>query len=143
MKIWNLISLFVLALVCGINVIATARRIPPPPRMRPEIPQDVVMRFEQRMAGVRDALRARDVRGTLGYLADIPADDLAVNDEGMQEYFLTQFALAPWVLNPKTNDCRWIIANLRTKAIGNRMPTGFHVANDFGRGVWLLEKGAR
>ena len=143
MSSWYASTLLVVALVCGINLVATARRIPPPPRIPPEIPQDVVMRLEERMAGVRDELRARDVRGTLGYVADIPADDLAASHEGMQEYFLTQFALAPWVLDPKTNDCRWIIANLRTKPIADRTPAGFRVAKDLGRGVWLLEKGAQ
>ena len=143
MKTWNLISLFALALVCGINVVATARRIPPPPRTPPETPQDVVMRLEQRMSGVRDVLRTRAVRSPLGYVADLPAAELGTSHEGMQEYFLAQFALVPWVVDPKTEDCRWIIANLHTKPIADRIPAGFRVAEDFGRGVWLLEKTAR
>lgn len=143
MSNWYSSALLLLALVCGINVVATARRIPPPPRMPPEIPQDVVMRLEQRMSGVRDALRARDAHGTLGYLADLPPAELRASHEGMQEYFLTQFALVPWVADPETNDCRWIVANLHTKSITDRMPSGFRVVEDFGRGVWLLEKTAR
>ena len=134
------LSLLVLALVCGINVVATARRIPPPPRMPPEIPQDVVVRLEQRMSGVRDALRTRAIRGALGYIADLPPTELRTSHEGMQEYFLTQFALVPWVVEPETNDCQWIVANLHTKPISERMPPGFRVVEDFGGGVWLLEK---
>jgi hypothetical protein len=140
MRSWCAITLLLLALVCGINLVATARRIPPAPRVPPEIPQDVVMRLEQRMAGVRDALRAHAARDPIGYVADIPAADLAASHDGMQEYFLTQFAVVPWVVDPKADDCRWIIANLHTKPVSDRMPAGFRVAEDFGRGVWLLEK---
>src|SRR5688500_10698223 len=121
MSRWHASTLLVLALVCGINVVATGRRIPPPPRIPPEVPQDVVIRLEQRMSGVREALHTRNVRGTLGYVADLPAAELGASHEGMQEYFLTQFALVPWVVDPKTEDCRWIIANLHTKTIADRM----------------------
>lgn len=140
MKPWSMVAIVALLLVCGMNVVAMVRRVPPPARMPAALPSNVVMRQEQRMAGLRHALEKRSVRGTLGYLADVPANELPAHPRGMEEYFLTQFALLPWILDTRAEECTWIVVNLSTSAIGARMPPGFRVAESFGSGVWLLEK---
>jgi hypothetical protein len=139
-KVWGTITLVVLVAVGAINLAATARRVPPQPRAPAAVPSNVVMRQEQRLAGLRASLQARDVRGTVGYLADLPAHELAASHPAMESYFLTQFALAPRVLDASANGARWIVANLHTTTIAQRLPAGFRVAEDFGKGVFLLEK---
>lgn len=140
MKAWSAISAVVLVIVCGINVLVMVRRVPPPARRPEAIAANVVMRQERRMAAVVRALRRQDVRGAVGYLADVPAAELPAYPRGMEEYFLTQFALVPWILDTRAEECNWIVANLATSEIAARVPPGFRVAEDFGGGVWLLEK---
>jgi hypothetical protein len=95
------------------------------------------------MAAVRQALESRGVRGTIGYLADVPSADLAASPQGMEDYFLTQFALVPWVLEASMQEGEWMVANLRAASIGDRTPPGFQVVQDCGRGVFLLRKTER
>jgi hypothetical protein len=140
MKLWSAVMVLALAVVAGINLVTTARRIPPPPRAPVAIPQNVVMRHEQRFAAVRDALKTRSVSRAIGYLADLPPTELRASERSMREYFLTQFALAPWILDATAGDSQWVIANLHTARIADRMPAGFRVVEDFGDGVALLEK---
>ena len=140
MKAWNVIAVLGLVLVCGINVVAMARRVPPPPRAAAVSHPNVVMRHQQRLAGVREALARRGVRGTIGYLADVPVAELSAHPRGMEEYFLTQFALVPWVLEARADDRDWLVANLHATSAAERMPAGFRVAEDFGGGVALLER---
>lgn len=140
MKAWHAFSLLVVVLVCGINLAATARRVPPPPRAPTSNPTNVVMRHEQRMAPVVRALRAREVRSPIGYLADVRGSELAASHSGMEGYFLTQFALTPWLLSVQPEACEWIVAHLQTTTLAERTPAGFRVAESFGDGVWLLER---
>ena len=140
MKLWSAVMVLALAVVAGINLVTTARRILPPPRAPVVIAKNVVMRHEHRFAAVRDALKARSVSHAIGYLADLPPTELRSSERGMQEYFLTQFALAPWILDATAGDTQWVIVNLHTTRIADRMPVGFRVAEDFGDGVALLEK---
>ena len=143
MKAWSVITFLALVGVGVVNIVATLRRVPPPPRFTPAVPSIVVMRHEQRMTTVRRALESRGVRGTVGYLADVSAADLPANARGMEEYFLTQFALVPWVLDAKAQDCEWVIANLRAAVIAERTPVGFQVTDDCGAGVFLLRRTER
>jgi hypothetical protein len=142
-KAWSTIAIVVLVAMCAINMAATARRVPPQPRAPAAVPSNVVMRQEQRFAGLRASLQARDVRGTVGYVADLPALELAASHPAMEAYFLTQFVLVPCIVDARTEDSRWIVADLHTKSIAERLPAGFRVAEDFGHGVLLLEKVAR
>ena len=143
MKAWGVISAVALLAVCGVNVVATALRVPPSPRLTPAVPANPVMRHEQRMAAVRRALETRGVRGTIGYLTDVAAADLAANPRGMEDYFLTQFALVPWVLDAKAQEYDLIVANLHGTSIGERTPPGFRVLDDCGNGVFLLQRTER
>lgn len=140
MKAWIMLTWVALLAVCGVNVGSTLRRVPPAPRASGGGERDVVMRHEQRMAALRHALQVRGVRGTVGYVADVPALELANTPRGREEYFLTQFALAPWLLNAELRDCDWAVANLHRATIEERMPAGFQVSDELGDGVWLVRK---
>ena len=140
MKAWVVFSFAVLLVACGINVVAMARRILPPPRAASAVPANVVMRHEVRMSVLRQAMNREGVSGIVGYIADVPAPELARDARGMQEYFLTQFALVPRVLDAKAQDCQWAIVNLHTTPIAQRMPAGFQVNDDCGDGVFLLRR---
>jgi hypothetical protein len=140
MKIWGLVTVVALLGVGAVNVIATALRVSPAPRLAPAIPANPVMRQEQRMAELRRAMQARGAGGTIGYLTDVAAADLAADPRGMEEYFLTQFALVPWVLDARMQTSEWLVANLHAASISERAPSGYRVIDDCGGGVFLLRR---
>jgi hypothetical protein len=141
-NVCNTIALVVLVAACAFNMIATVRRVPPPPRAPVAVPSNVVMQYEQRLAGVRASLQKRQVSGTVGYLADLPATEMAGNHHAMEAYFLTQFVLVPLIVDAKAEGSKWIVANLHATTIAERLPPGFRVVEEFGSGVTLLEKRA-
>jgi hypothetical protein len=143
MKAWSVTTLLALIAVCAVNIVATVQRIAPPPRIVPAVPANEVMRHELRMAELRRTLEQRGVRGTIGYLADMSAAELPANARGMEEYFLTQFALVPWVLDARAQEGEWVVANLRTARITERAPAGLQVMDDCGGGVFLLRRTER
>jgi hypothetical protein len=130
----------ILAALGGSNLWDVLRRVPPPPHYVSAAPTDVVMRHEQRFAPVLAALRARRVRGRVGYLADQPPQAMQANPRGMQEYFLTQFALVPVVLDTNLENCTWLVTNLRETTLDARVPAGFQLVDEFGDGVSLLRR---
>lgn len=141
MKTWSTISALLIALVCGLNLAQAVRRTPPPPSEPAGQPTNNVMRQEARFATLRQALQRHAIRGTLGYLTDLSPDQLATDPKGMEDYFLTQFALAPWVLDARKSDGPWAVANLRTARLEARIPPGFRLVEDLGDGVLLLREG--
>jgi hypothetical protein len=126
-----------------VNTWAVVRRVPPPSRVDSRFARDTVMRLEARLATVRASMERRKLRGKVGYLADLPPAELAADPGAMRDYFVSQFVLAPVVLEAQAESAAWIVANLRTHSIEARMPPGFRVAEDCGDGVWLLERSAR
>jgi len=139
MKTWNTIAFLALVLVCGLNIVAMIRRVPPQPRAPSLRKPNPVLEHEQRMAGVRQALQELGTRGTVGYLADVPAAQLESHPHGIEEFYLTQFALVPLVLDAQGEGCRWWVANLHASP-ARPIPAEFRVAHDFGAGVMLLER---
>ncbi|MSU50865.1 MAG: hypothetical protein EXS37_17550 [Opitutus sp.] len=142
MKTWCALSALLLAVVCGTNLIHVVRRTPPLPRFPTGVAANAAVRNEQRFAALRRALPTHGVRGTIGYVADLPPAQLAADAHGMAEYFLAQFTLAPWVLDARLTEGRWAVANLHAAHPTERMPAGFSLVEDFGDGVLLLQKGA-
>src|SRR5688572_17884671 len=101
MKAWCAICSLLIAIVAGLNLVGVVRRIPPPARHASTAGVDAVMRQERRLAGVREALQAHGARGVIGYVTDLPPAQLPHDPAAMHEYFLSQFVLAPWVLEAK------------------------------------------
>ena len=141
LKLWSFLAALVVAVLCGVNLVATLRRLPPTARLVAS-PPNGVMRHEARLAAARRALVVHGVRGTIGYLADLPPEQFAADAKAMEEYFMSQFALAPCVLDPRPGDWRWAVANLHAPGAVARLPAGFRRVEDCGDGVWLLQKTA-
>ena len=140
MNAWSLTAVVAVAITGIINLTHTARRLPPPPRA-PEIAQgNPVVRHEQRLGAVARALRRHGAHGTLGYLADLPTAQLSGDASAMEDYFLTQFVLVPWVIDAGSSDCTWALANLRHATAATRVPADFSIVEDFGQGVLLLRR---
>ena len=140
MRTWSAFVTVFVVVIATVNLIATARRIPPPSRIDPSAPPDVVLKQEARLVAVRRALERVGARGVIGYVSDLPPDQLATDAAGMREYFLSQFALAPLVLDARFGDVRWVVVNLHRAPLTARMPSGFRVVEDGGAGVWLIER---
>jgi hypothetical protein len=137
---WSAFAALLIVVLGAINLAQTIRRVPPPPRYAPRVPADVAMRHERRFAAVHAALETRGIRGPIGYLADLPPDKMREDPAAMQEFFLTQFALVPVVLDADVAHFTWTVANLHASSATDRLPAGFRIVEDFGDGVLLLRK---
>lgn len=143
MKTWSVLCALVIAGLTVVNLVKSVQHTPPPPMpVIGRLPENVVLRQEQRLAGLRRALTARGVRGQVGYIGDLSPPQMGADYRSMEEYFSAQFVLMPCVLDPKLGDSRWAVANLRRTTASERVPADFHVVEDFGDGVLLLQKGA-
>lgn len=129
------------AALSALNLHQTFQRVRPAPRV-PGSPAHVVVRLEERLAPVRRALEQRGVRGVIGYVCDLPPERMPHDHRSMEEYFASQFALVPWVLETDPAKAAWAVANLREAELGTRVPAGYRVWEDFGGGVALLGKAA-
>lgn len=85
--------------------------------------------FDHHIAQVREALPRA---GTVGYYTDLPE-----NQNGLEEYYLVQYAMAPVVV-AKSVDKDFLIANLHTQK--PLRLAGFDLVRDFGSGIQLLRK---
>lgn len=139
-QVWCVLAALIVLAVGGINLAQTARLVPPAPRHPPRVPADSALRSEQRFGRVRAALGARGIKGTIGYVTDLPPEKMRDDPASMLEFFLAQFALVPVVLDTEADVPTWALANLHAASVAERMPAGFHVVEDFGGGVFLLRK---
>jgi hypothetical protein len=83
--------------------------------------------YEQRFDDVRKILPAH---GTVGYFSDVPAD--------VGRYYLTQYALAPLVVENSTNHY-FVVGNLSDARSPIPMNRDWVLVRNFGNGVVLLE----
>lgn len=137
---WRAGTLGLVAVVAVANVVSTAQKTPPPPVGSPAGPNDPVMRQERRFAELRAGIRDRGLGGAAGYLGDLPASRLLADARGVEGYYLAQFALAPLVLDLDAERHEWIVVNLQDPAGSPKVPSGWRVEQDYGRGVRLLRK---
>ena len=136
---WIALSFLTLGVVAGLNLVRVAQRVPVVSARVSAAGADVVMQHERRLAAVRDVLRQRAIRGVIGYVTDVTPSALPADGDAMQGYFLTQFVLAPCVVEAKFADCAWAVTDYR-RATERRVPDGFRVVQDFGDGVSLLQR---
>lgn len=142
MRLWLTTTLLVLVACCGINLAHTARRTLPQPRVPAAEPANNVLRHERRFAAVVAALRAHDVRGPVGYVGDLPPAAMRGDTAAMEQYFLSQFVVAPWILDADPGRSAWVLANLQRTRPADRLPAGYAVVEDCGGGVLLLRRTA-
>lgn len=133
----------VLALISAFNLVHLVRETPPPSRIPRDVPANPVMRQEQRLAAVRAALQRHEVRGKIGYVGDLPAGRIAGDFHASERYFLTQFALVPWVVDVQFERHAWAIANLGERSPSERLPANYAIVEEFGAGLLLLRQAPR
>jgi hypothetical protein len=88
----------------------------------------------------RQELRhALPAKGRVGYISDkMPWRS---DDDGVVRYFLTQYDVAPVVVDVGAEDHEWVIGNFE-KFDPHSVPSDLTVAGDFGNGVMLFRKRA-
>jgi len=139
--IWQAVWLLLIAAVAVGNVIHGVRKTRPVPAGTDGADLDRVMRFERRVAPLRAKLATSGVTGTIGYIGDIPSEQLSANDQGMEDYYLTQFVLVPLVLDRNPDAHEWAVGQFRRPVNSANLPAGWKVVEDLGEGVLLLRKG--
>jgi hypothetical protein len=139
---WRAATLGLVALVALVNLIFTAQTTPPPAVASPAGPSDPTLRQERRFARIRAAIRDRGLKGTLGYVGNVPPSQLRADAGAVEAYYRAQFALAPVVLDPAAEREEWMVADLTPANPGWKAPRGWRVEQDFGDGVKLLRKEA-
>lgn len=139
-RIWVAAGALLIAALAALNLTQSVRRTPAVPRFVSLVPVDAAARQEQRCAKVRAALAQHGVSGVVGYVADLPPEQMRDEGDAMKEYFLTQFALTPLVLDTDAAGFPWLVANLHTGTVATRAPAGFRVVDDCGEGMFLLRK---
>lgn len=106
-------------------LLSSARMAVKSPSLARLTPDDIAQRSDQRFAALKSSLPER---GVLGYIGE-------PGDAGLADYYLTQYALAPLVLDRSTNHSL-VIGNF--SAQNPASPPGLHVVRDFGDGVLLF-----
>jgi hypothetical protein len=137
-RIWSTVTVALVAVLGGWNIFQTARAA----ITRPQPSTDVVTLHEAGMAAIRRELVARDIRGVIGYVADERGGNIYRTFEGVQDFYLTQYALAPVILDVNADQHPWAVAKLRQATIDN-LPVEFEVVVDAGSGVFLLQRRPR
>ena len=97
-------------------------------------PADPALVAEQRMHELRSVLH-RTRRA--GYVTDVPGDSISADAAATERYFLTQYVLAPTVLDRGTAG-PLVIGNFA----GGRVPerySSLRVLREFGNGLFLFE----
>ncbi len=118
-------AVLVIFLVC--SVLSSFRLIHN--SMRPNLSRtanDVAQLSDQRFAALKNELPARAVVGYMG----------ESNDSATPDYYLTQYSLAPLVVDRSTNH-ELIVANFPGRSLP-QFPPALEVVKDFGNGVLLL-----
>lgn len=89
-------------------------------------PDDITRRSDERFATLKTVLPSR---GVVGYLGES-------GNTGTENYYLTQYALVPLVVE-KTTERSLVIGNFPRER-PKTLPEGLEVVQDFGSGVLLL-----
>jgi hypothetical protein len=90
-----------------------------------------VPNFENRFEALHKSMPPRSV---LGYVSDNPA----TNTQSLAEFYLTQYALAPAIVKPSTEE-HFVVANFHNNSPNAAMLRSKHLAlvQDFGNAVFI------
>lgn len=116
-------AILVFTLCCLLSTIRILREAPNPAHLSQD---DISKRSDQRFAGVKTRLPASRVIGYIGESGDSSTPD----------YYLTQYALAPLVVDRSTHHAI-VIGNFPLSPPSN-LPPNLRLVEDFGNGVLLL-----
>ena len=141
MNAWRGGAMMIVVAMAVVNVVHIAQRVPPRDSSGTAI--DPVIRHERRFAALYRSVGVRGLKGTIGYIDDLSGSGLTEDARGVEDYYLTQFALVPLVLDPSPEPHEWAVANLRTTIPQTRVLASWRIVEDFGAGVLLLRKAER
>jgi hypothetical protein len=131
---------FLLLIVLSFRMIQT--RIPPWNSWKAAGPNsDMVSRSELRFADIQKALPEY---GRVGYVTDIPSDQVLANGDAAGRYFLAQYTLAPLqVIN--SGEEKVVVGDFKEpKGLQSVLDqTDLRIVHDFGKGVFFLQGGAK
>jgi hypothetical protein len=108
---------------CLLSTIRILREAPNPAHLSPD---DISKRSDQRFAAVKTRLPAN---GVVGYIGES-------GNSSTPDYYLTQYALAPLVVDRSTHHAI-VIGNFPLSPPSN-LPPNLRLVEDFGSGVLLL-----
>ncbi len=112
-------------LVCSC-LFSTARIIRYAPKPWNLAPDNIAQRSDQRFAAVKQALPSR---GVIGYVGE-------TGESALPDYYLTQYALAPLVVDRSVNH-DLVLENFTGKQIPGSL-AGLQEIQEFGKGIILL-----
>jgi hypothetical protein len=137
----RLASLGLVAAISVGNLATNARRALPTVEGSPSSTCEVA-RQAHRFGPVRLALAVGNVKGTIGFIGDVPAEQRGADDQATEDYYIAQYWLAPVVLDSRSEAYEWAVASLRANSPGKRILGGWRVEGTPDDGVFLLEKTA-
>jgi hypothetical protein len=98
---------------------------------------DLVDYYASRLSGVRRSMEERKLPERIGYCYFLPSEKALLPD-----YFASEYALAPRVLDWHYTGYEWVVMNVRMRS-HSALPHGFSVVEDFCDGVFLLRRDSR
>ena len=107
-------------------LLSTARMFVQPPNLRHISPDDVSKRSDQRFAALKALLPGN---GVIGYIG-------STGDSATPDYYLTQYALAPLVVDLSSNHS--VVVGNFSSPPAPAIPQNLHLVEDFGNGVMLF-----
>jgi hypothetical protein len=116
-------AILLFTLCCLLSTIRILREAPNPAHLSPD---DISKRSDQRFAAVKTRLPAS---GVIGYIGES-------GDSSTPDYYLTQYALAPLVVDRSTHHAI-VIGNFPLSPPSD-LPPNLRLVEDFGSGVLLL-----
>jgi hypothetical protein len=116
-------AILVFTLCCLLSTIRILREAPNPAHLSQD---DISKRSDQRFAAVKTRLPAS---GVIGYIGES-------GNSSTPDYYLTQYALAPLVVDRSTHHAI-VIGNFPLSPPSN-LPPNLRLVEDFGSGVLLL-----
>ncbi|SRR6266851_5193114 len=124
------ISIMATTLLCLLSTLRLLTEVPSPTHLKTAA-SDVAERSDQRFSELR---RALPECGVVGYLGD-------PGESGVADYYLTQYALAPLVVE-RSRDHKLVIGNFPSPphVPSPRTETDLVLVRDFGNGVLLFAK---
>jgi len=116
-------AILLFTLCCLLSTIRILREAPNPAHLSPD---DISKRSDQRFAAVKSHLPAR---GIIGYIGES-------GSSSTPDYYLTQYALAPLVVDHSTH--RAIVIGNFPLSPPSALPPNLRLVEDFGSGVLLF-----
>lgn len=116
-------AIFLFTICCLLSTIRILRETPNPAHIAPD---EVSKRSDQRFAALKTHLPAS---GVIGYIGES-------GDSSTPDYYLTQYALAPLVVDRSTHHAI-VIGNFPLSPPSD-LPPSLRLIEDFGSGVLLL-----